>query len=376
MPWQEVSRMSQRQEFVMLAQAEGCNRRALCRGFGISPKTGYKWLQRAASEPHTQCADHSHRPQRSPRRTTAAVERVIVALRWEHPAWGARKLRRRLCDLGHAPLPAPSTVHAILARHGLIDPYTSTQHRPWQRFEHPYPNALWQMDFKGWFETHAARCHPLTVLDDHARYCVRLSACANQQGTTVQHELTETFRRYGLPERMGMDNGAPWGDAIDSPYTPLTVWLLRLDVHVTHSRPYHPQTLGKDERFHRTLNAEVLQAHPFHDLADVQRRFDPWRYCYNCERPHQALGFETPVKRYQPSPRSFPETLPPIAYLPDDQVRRVQDKGFFSFLGHRLHVSKAFRDYPIALRPTTTDGCFELYFCRQRIGALDLRLLE
>jgi transposase InsO family protein len=376
MPWQEVSHMSQRQEFVMLAQAEGCNRRALCRHFGISPKTGYKWLQRAASDPHTGFADHSHRPHRSPRRTVSAVEHVLVALRLEHPAWGARKLRRRLCDLGHVSLPAPSTVHAMLARHGLIDLKTASQHRAWQRFEHPHPNALWQMDFKGGFETQTARCHPLTVLDDHARFCVRLSACANQQGTTVAHELTAAFRRYGLPERMGMDNGSPWGDAADSPYTPLTVWLLRLDIHVTHSRPYHPQTLGKDERFHRTLKAEVLRGRHFRDLAHVQRRFDPWRHCYNCERPHQALGFETPIKRYRPSPRSFPETLPSIEYAPDDQIRRVQDKGVFSFHGHRLKISQAFRGYPIALRPTTTDGCFDLHFCRRRIGAIDLRLLE
>ncbi|MGH8502596.1 MAG: integrase core domain-containing protein [Gammaproteobacteria bacterium] len=120
----------------------------------------------------------------------------------------------------------------------------------------------------------------------------------------------------------------------------------------------------------------MLRGRHFRDLAHVQRRFDPWRHCYNCERPHQALGFETPIKRYRPSPRSFPETLPSIEYAPDDQIRRVRDKGVFSFHGHRLKISQAFRGYPIALRPTTTDGCFDLYFCRRRIGAIDLRLLE
>ena len=116
------------------------------------------------------------------------------------------------------------------------------------------------------------------------------SSCADEQGTTVQARLTEAFRRYGLPERMTMDNGAPWGSDFEHPYTPLTAWLIRLGVNVGHSRPYHPQTQGKDERFHRTLKAEVLTGHVFRDLDHCQRRFDEWRNTYNLERPHEALG--------------------------------------------------------------------------------------
>jgi transposase InsO family protein len=274
-------------------------------------------------------------------------------------------------------VPAASTVHAILRRRGLIDLTRSAEHRPFQRFEHERPNALWQMDFKGHFRLgRGGRCHPLTVLDDHSRFCVRLQACGNERGETVRGHLERAFRRYGLPERIGVDNGSPWGDDADSHDTALTVWLMRLGVRVSHSRPFHPQTLGKDERFHRTLKAEVLAQVIFASLQDAQADFDRWREIYNCERPHQALGLQVPISRYRPSSISFPPTLPPIEYRPGDHVRHPGDGGRFTFQGHRCKVSKAFKGWPIALRPTLTDGCYEIYFCQQLIGTIDLRLTE
>ena len=155
------------------------------------------------------------------------------------------------------------------------------------------------MDFKGHFAVGAARCHPLTVLDDHSRFNLCLQACVDEQGHTVQTHLTTSFRRYGLPQRVAVDNGSPWGDTLDSPYTPLVAWLIRLGIRVSHSRPYHPQTLGKDERFHRSLKAEVLRE-SFPDLDTVQTRFDRWRTVYNFERPHEALSMQTPATRYAP----------------------------------------------------------------------------
>lgn len=369
MPWQEVSTMSLRQEFVMLAGAEGANRASLCRRFGISRKTGYKWLVRAGSG--EAFWDQSRRPHASPLRTREAVERAIVELRDAHPAWGARKLRRRLHDLGWRQLPAPSTVQAILLRHGRIDPAQSIQHTPWQRFEHELPNALWQMDFKGHFTVGAAPCHPLTVLDDHSRYNLCLQACADQRGTTVQGHLSAIFRRYGLPLRLAVDNGPPWGDSPEHPYTPLVAWLIRLGVGVSHSRPYHPQTLGKEERFHRTLKAEVLRQ-PFCDLNAVQRRFDRWRYTYNFERPHESIGMQPPASRYVPSVRSMPDELPAIEYAPADIVRRVQDKGYISYRGQHWTIGKAFAGYPVALRPTHIDGLLEVYFCHQKVAQINL----
>jgi len=374
MPWQEVSTMSARQEFVVLAMREGANVRELCRRYGVSAKTGYKWIWRAQTSGVGALADGSRRPHHSPRRTAQLLEQRVLELRDAHPAWGARKLHRRLRALGYQELPTPSTMHAILVRHGRIEAVESAKHQPWQRFEHALPNALWQMDFKGHFALDAARCHPLTVLDDHSRFNICLHACADERGTTVQTHLSASFRRYGLPQRIAVDNGSPWGDRLDSPYTPLVAWLIRLGIEVSHSRPYHPQTLGKDERFHRTLKAEVLRV-SFPDLDSVQRHFDRWRPVYNFERPHEALNMQTPASRYSVSPRRFPAVLPPIEYSPTDIVRRVQQQGFFSYRGRSFRVSKAFTGLPIALRHARIDGVFDVFFCHQKISQIDLTSL-
>lgn len=372
MPWKEVSIMSSRKEFVLLAKQESANIRALCRQFGISPKTGYKLLKRYGELGDTGLLDVSKQPKTSPRRTPESMETAVLSLRDQHPAWGGRKLAARLQALGHVDIPSPSTITAILRRHNRLNPQDSSKHQAWQRFEHPSPNDLWQMDFKGHVAMRNGRCHPLTVLDDHSRYSVCLRACLNEQTATVQSALTDTFRRYGLPWRMTMDNGSPWGNDGINPYTSLTVWLMHLGIKVSHSRPYHPQTQGKDERFHRTLKAELLAYETFADQSSAQNRFDTWRSTYNMERPHEALGLLPPISRYKPSTRSFPETLPPIEYSPDDQIRKVQDKGEFSFLGRTFKLSKAFQGYPVGLRPINLDGCFEVYFCQQKIALINL----
>jgi transposase InsO family protein len=372
MPWREASLMSLRLEFVQLASQEGANVRELCRRFQISPATGYKWLQRFAQSGATALVDQSRRPRTSPKQTAEAVEQAILKVRDEHPTWGARKLKASLVFQGHTGLPAASTVQAVLRRHDRLNPAESAAHKPWHRFEHAHPNALWQMDFKGHFALLSGRCHPLTVLDDHSRYALVLSACANEQGETVRNRLTWAFRRYGLPLRMTMDNGSPWGDTPDSPYTPLTVWLLHLGIRVSHSRPYHPQTQGKDERFHRTLDLELLRHHRFVDLDEAQFAFDRFRAMYNQERPHEALAQQPPVTRYTLSPHSFPEHLPPLEYPEGFIVRKVQDGGFISFRNRPFRLPKAFKGYPIGLKPTAVDGTFEVYFATHRITQIQL----
>lgn len=380
MPWKEVSAMSLRKEFVTLALSETVEMRELCRRFEITPRTGYKWLGRYRLEGVTGLVDRSRAPHRSPSRTPPELEALVVGVRLEHPAWGGRKIRARLLARGYTSVPAASTIiadrdlaTAILRRHRLTDEIQAAQHRPWQFFEHEAPNQLWQMDFKGHFPLARGRCHPLTVLDDHSRFALALEACADELGTTTQGRLINIFRRYGLPERMVMDHGSPWGSDPEHPYTPLTVWLMRLGIAVCHGRPYHPQTQGKDERFHRTLKAEVLQGRLFGDLCHCQRVFDEWREVYNFERPHQALGYATPASRYQPSPRPFPEALPPTEYGPDDEVRKVQAGGDIYFRGRCFKVSKAFRGLPVALRPTQEDGLWQVYFLTHNIAYIDFR---
>ena len=373
MPWQEVSTMSLRQEFITMVQHGTVRVSELCRRYGVSRKTGYKWLQRYRDEGTAGLTDRSRRPHRRPRQTAPALEAALVALRQQHPTWGARKLRRRLQTLGRAPVPACSTVTTILHRHRLIPPDAPGGGRAWVRFEHPVPNSLWQMDFKGPVRTLAGRCHPLGILDDHSRFNLCLRALPNEQTAPVQAVLTMTFERYGLPDTLLADNGSPWGGAWDHPYTPLTVWLLRLGVGVSHGRPYHPQTQGKEERFHRTLETELLRHHQWRDLAHCQAAFDRWREVYNCERPHDALALAVPASRYQPSLRTFPTTLPPIGYPTGMAVRRVQQGGRLDFQGRPLRVPKAFAGYPVGVQPTATGGVFDVWFCSHRITQLDLR---
>ena len=373
MPWLELSIMSQRCEFINLATTGEVPIRELCRRFGISPKTAYKWLSRYREEGFHGLQDRSRQPHRSPWRTSLEIEKAVLVERDTHPVWGGRKIRARLQMKAFPVVPSSSTITAILKRHGRIDPQASAQHKPFKLFEHDEPNALWQMDFKGHFPTRQGRCHPLTVLDDHSRFSLGLRACKNEQGETVQGHLTQIFERYGLPKRILMDNGPPWCGGGISDYTPLSVWLIRLGIGVAHGRPYHPQTQGKDERFHRTLQAEVLRNRSWDDLGQCQQAFDRWRDLYNLERPHQALNMAVPASRYRPSPRTFSRSLPPIEYGPDDVVRRVQGKGEIHYRGRIFHVGQGFHGYPVGLRPTTTDGIWEVYFCHKRIGQIDLR---
>ena len=373
MPLSEQSIMSQKREFVRLASQEGANRSALCARYGISRQTGYKLLKRYAALGEAGLAEQSRRPRRSPRQTAPAVEAAVLAIRDAHPCWGGRKIAARLRALGQEGVPAASTITAILRRHDQLGPGCAAGQEAFGRFEHDAPNRLWQMDFKGHFAAGAGRCHPLTVLDDHSRFSLCLMACADEQGVTVQGCLTAVFRRYGLPERMTMDNGAPWGDAAEAGYTPLTVWLLRLGIGVGHSRPYHPQTQGKDERFHRTLKAEVLAGRSFRDLPHCQQAFDAWREVYNFKRPHEALAMRPPASRYRPAERSFPETLHEIDYAPGEQTRLVQDQGWISFQGRAIKLPRAFKGQRVALRPTLIDGLWDACCGARRIAQVDLR---
>jgi transposase InsO family protein len=344
----------------------------LCRRYSISRKTGYKWLRRFRADGDGGLVDHSRRPHTTPGVTAEALETAILALRQTHPAWGARKLRHRLRILGWATVPAASTVTRILHRHALI-PAGGRAPRPWQRFEHPVPNSLWQMDFKGRVATLQGFGYPLTVLDDHSRYNLCLQVLPDQQTPGVQQQLAATFRLYGLPDVLLVDNGAPWGDTPEHPWTPLTVWLLRVGSRVAHSAPYHPQTLGKDERFHRTLAAEVLTTRAWRDRRHCQVACDRWRTVYNTERPHEALAFAVPASRYRPSLRAFPDALPPIVYPAGLLVRKVQPGGHCYFHGRLVKIPKAFAGYPVAFQPTGRDGAYAVRFCHQEILSFDLR---
>jgi transposase InsO family protein len=376
MPWEQVTVQHSREEFVRLASQEDANISQLCERFGISRKTGYKWLQRYAAEPGAQLQERSRRPLASPRKSTQSVEQAVVRLRQLHRAWGGRKIAHVLARDEQLHL-APSTVTNILHRHHLIEPAASQAATPWHRFEHEEPNSLWQMDFKGHFGLGALRCHPLTLIDDHSRYNLALQACRNEQRQTVQAVLQRVFEHYGLPRRINADNGSPWGTAGQGALSGLGAWLIRLGVHLSHSRPMHPQTNGKDERFHRTLKAEVLSQRHFSDFDSIQPQFDRWRHIYNCQRPHQALNMQTPVQRYRASHRSMPRTLPEIEYDPELLVRKVQQGGWISLLGKEVRISKALVGQPVALRADPhIDGRYDVYYCHQCIDSISLKSVD
>lgn len=372
MPKLEKESASFRKEFVELARQAGSNIRLLCRRYGISSRTAYKWLARYRAEGEAGLVNQSRRPQHSSRRTPAEMEQKVLEKRAE-TGWGGRKIARVLRNEGYPDAPHPNTITDILRRHGKITEAEQQKHRAWQRYEREMPNALWQMDFKGHFMTLHGRCHPLTVLDDHSRFCLGLQACADETMETTQAHLTTIFRHYGLPLALLCDNGGPWGGGYPHlELTRLAVWLIRLGIQILHGHPAHPQTQGKDERFHRTLNVEVLQRATFANLADCQRHFDAFRDRYNLTRPHEALGLDTPSQHYQPSPVPFPEVLPVVEYDTGQIIRKVQAGGFISFKSHEFRVGKALRGQAVRLSPALQDGCFDVFFANLKIDQIRL----
>ena len=372
MSWKAVTIMSQRFEFVMLALQEGINFSDLCRRFDISRKTGYKFLNRYIEEGFKGLIDRSKRPKHSPKTTESEIEQSILMLRDKHPVWGGRKLKRRLEDIGHTDIPSPSTITEVLKRNNRISSDESEKRKAWQIFVAERPNDLWQMDFKGHFQAQDGRCHPLTVLDDHSRYSLCIGACKNERRSTVEQHLIDVFRKYGVPFSMLMDNGPPWGSDSTYKYTTLNVWLMRLGVKIIHSRPCHPQTMGKDERFHRTLKAEVLNYCENKSIKQCQVLFDGWRNIYNTERPHEAIEMKTPVSCYRFSNRQYPQKMPEIEYGPNDEIRKVQINGIIYYKNKEFRVSRAFKGQKIAIRATNVDGKFSIHFCNQTIGHINL----
>lgn len=371
--------MKAKREFIHLALLRGQtgqgkpNIRRLCGRFGVSRTAAYRLLARYAVEGEAALSERSRRPRRSPTRTPDAVVAAVLALR-DETHWGAHKIAYVLeRDGGGQRPPHRSTVNRILKRNGRITVEASEAATPFTRFEHPEPNDLLQMDFMGPFRTGQGACHSLTVLDDHSRFSLCLAACTNQQSQTVMAHLRAMFERYGLPYRMTMDNGSPWADTGRTELTRLAVWIIRLGVRISHSRPYHPQTQGKDERFHQTVQRELTNHRYFRTLPEVQRAFDRFRDRYNLIRPHESLGMAVPASRYRISDRSMPSELPPIEYPPGDIVRKVTASATIQFRGRLIRVGKACRGLTVGIRPTTTDGLFEVFLCGHKVRDIDLR---
>jgi transposase InsO family protein len=371
MPWNEVTKMSLKLEFVRFALKHEVPFSRLCRRFKISRKTGYKLLQRYAEEGESGLSDHSRRPLSSPIKTTSEIEKKIIDLRQLKPSWGSRKIHAYLENKGAKNLPALSTITDILRRNNLIVK-RDVPPKAFERFEHVSPNDLWQVDFKGHFAIRTGRCHPLTILDDHSRYSIGLKACRGENTKTVKKHFIEVFEEFGLPFRMNFDNGTPWASSTSKHFrfTELTFWLLRLGIQVSFSKIRRPQTNGKLERFHRTLKSEVLQYEYFWNLKSAQKRFDAWRFEYNHERPHEAIDLKSPVSRYKCSSRLYPADLPDIEYRDTDIIRSVDAGGKISYQNKKIFISEGLKYLPVALRES--EGLIGIYFCHQKLLSINL----
>lgn len=369
MSWKPMNTIDLRSEFVQQSIVSGLSFTELCSRYGISRKTGYKWLERYRPGGPAGLEDLSRRPRVQPVHVGPEMEEKIVALRLEHPVWGARKLRKLLERDGVTPLPAISTVHAVLKRSGLIDPEVSLLSTPFIRFERDTPNSLWQMDFKGWFRTLDRPCHPLTVLDDHSRFNITLAALPGERTELVQAKLEEAFTRYGLPDAILTDNGSPWGSDQHHRFTVLGTWLMKLGIEHIHSRPYHPQTQGKEERFHRTLKLEVISRRQWKGLEQCQEEFDIWRVEYNTRRPHEGIGDRYPAELYRHSQRRYAGTPPSPQYPQGATVRKVDASGKISLEGRSYLVSKAFRGEQVRLAKDP-EGGISVFFGPNKIASL------
>lgn len=369
MPWERKTVNDQRREFAARALLGEENFSALCREYGISRPTGYKWLERWRCG--ESMLDRPHTPFCKPFKTSPDMELRIVDVRSAHPTWGARKIQRFLLDKGEIYVPAASTINDILKRNGCISEAASEQHTPWKRFERDRPNALWQMDYKGHFGmTNGKRCHGLTILDDHSRFSLCLDAKENEQWKVTKASLIRVFEEFGIPDAILCDNGAPWADNHGG-YTPFEIWMMQMDVTPMHGKPRHPQTQGKDERFHRTLKEDLLLRKPLADLEEAQKEFDEFRYCYNHERPHGALGLDVPAKHYKPSNRKVVENPKEPEYDSGKNLRKVNCCGYISVYQRRYYLSESFIGRYIELRPLDGD-LLALVYGNFEIARIDL----
>jgi transposase InsO family protein len=368
--------MEQRESFIR-AHREGLYSMVeLCARYGVSRKTGYKWLARFEDGGRHALRDRSRAPRHCPHRIGDDVARLICEARRQHPSWGPEKLLDWLAPRNPGICwPATSTAGDLLARRGLV-----TKRRRRRRHLHPgavpptttAPNDLWTADFKGHFRTRdGIYCYPLTIADQHTRYLLACHGLLSTKGHGVRPVFERLFREYGLPRAIRTDNGVPFATTGIHGLSQLNVWWLRLGIQHQRILPAHPQQNGAHERMHKTLKGEAIRP-PRSHLGTQQRAFTAFRRLYNEERPHQALLGRPPAVLYRPSPRPYPGTLPPVEYPGHFIVKRVTNAGTIRLRKRLLFLANALKQHPVGLEETG-DGIWSIYFCRVLLGRVDER---
>ncbi len=362
MPWKDQTVEELRTEFAEAAKSAN-NFSSLCREFGISRKTGYKWIARQSY------SDVSHAPRRIPGRTPAKIENAILRVRAENPAWGAKTILKTLKNDGVEGLPCIRTANNILQRNGCISECESQKRQAFIRFQREHCNELWQTDFKGDFPLlDGTRCFPLDILDDHSRFCLCIEAKSEAGGIISTFETI--FRKYGLPQAILSDNGGAFA-GLRGGYTHFEKWLMDLDILPIHGRALHPQTQGKIERFHRTMKDELLKYNRFFDLKEADRRLKEWRVKYNEIRPHEAIGMLRPADVYIPSERPYPDRIRPYPYSGVYRILKVNYKGYLRFDRKEFYLSETMTGTELEMRPV--DGSiFALCYRNYKIAEIDV----
>lgn len=374
MPWKVHDVMEERYRFIEDWRSEDWTMAELCRAYGVTRTTGYKWLGRYEAGGLEGLRDGSRAPHHHPNEVAAEMEELVIALRGRHPSWGAPKIRARL-EREQAPvaLPAESTIGAILKRNGLtVARKRRARSRPSSEplVHAAAANQVWSADFKGWFRTQdGTRIDPLTISDNYSRYLFRCQSVAAADTAHSKPVFEAAFREYGLPHRIRTDNGAPFGSNGESGLTALSVWWIQLGIVPERIPPGQPQHNGRHERMHRTLKQETASP-PAANRRRQQERFDWFRRQYNHQRPHQALGQKTPDSCYEPSPRPYPERIPEAEYPAGWQRRRVSEGGQMRWAHAKVFVSHALDGEAIGLEPLD-DRLWRVWFHAYEVGLFE-----
>lgn len=375
MPWQGVSPVDLRLQFITEFLTEQYAMTELAAAYGISRKTAYYWVRHYRREGPGRLAGASRRPHCCPSATPPDVVTQLVAARQRHPTWGAGKLRawlqRRQPDVAW---PCRDTIHTLLTRAGLVRQRRRVRRvAPTHHLTRPTaPNEVWTVDFKGEFCTgDGAWCYPLTLRDGASRFVLRCVALPSVRTPEVQPQLARAFATYGLPARIRSDNGPPFGAPTLAGLSRLAVWWLRLGILPERTRPGTPGDNGAHEQFHAVLKRETARP-PAPTRPAQQQRFARFRTEYNTDRPHEALGQRPPATCYTPSPRPFPRRLPPLEYPLGWPVRRVWSNGVVKWRGRPLFLTATLAGEDVAFEPID-DGRWLLRFAVLPVAIFDER---
>jgi putative transposase len=378
MAWKASCVMDERMKLVVRASEGIESMTALCARFGVSRKTGYKWLRRYHEEGPQGLMERSRAPYSHPSSIQDAVRERVIAMKKRHLDCGPKKIHALL--VRSAPdeaWPAVSTIGDILKRAGLVQPRRRRQKATpsAQPLRHATgPNDVWTADFKGWFRTgNGQRCTPLTISDAYSRYFL---LCHTLTGRTdhvhVRPWFERVFHDYGMPRAIRTDNGPPFASTGLGGLTPLSVWWMRLGIASERIEPGHPEQNGRHERLHRTLNQATLR--PAAKTARAQqKRFDAYVRYYNDERPHEALGQQPPAQHFSPSPRAFPSNVPTHPDYPSHfTTRKVKHSGCIKWHGHERYLAPALAGEYVGIEPVDSHH-HRLYFMTTLLGVIDIR---